>query len=396
MIPFDEALRLVAHVAKPLRRETLPLSEVAGRVLAQPVLAAIDSPRFDCSTMDGYAVRDADIPATLRVVGNSYPGAEFGAPIGPGECVRVFTGGPVPAGTDRVVIQENVTRESDVATIASPGTGERFVRAKGSDFRTGDTLLEPGALLTPGAIVAAAGADQAAVSVWARPRVAVLATGDELAEPGVARHSAAKVPDSISPGLAALAQQWGAEVIAVRRLRDDLPALEDASGDALAAADLVVVTGGASVGVKDLAKAMFAGHELELLFSKVAMRPGKPVWLGRAGGRLVMGLPGNPTSALVTARLLLAPLLAGLSGREAGHDWREMPLAGPLPACGDRETFVRARRSEGGAVPLENQDSGAQHPLARADLLLRCPPFSMEKASGETILALDLWSPQHQ
>ena len=153
-------------------------------------------------------------------------------------------------------------------------------------------------------------------------------------------------------------------------------------------ADLIVVTGGASVGEKDLAKAMFAPHGLDLIFSKVAMKPGKPVWLGRARDRLVIGLPGNPTSAMVTARLLLVPLVAGLCGRSGELQWETVALAGPLPPCGDRETFVRARRTGGGAVPILNQDSGAQRALAEADLLLRSPPHERAHREGETVQAL--------
>jgi molybdopterin molybdotransferase len=162
-----------------------------------------------------------------------------------------------------------------------------------------------------------------------------------------------------------------------------------AAGEALAQADLIVVTGGASVGEKDHAKAMFEAHGLDLIFSKVAIKPGKPVWLGCAGGRLVLGLPGNPTSAMVTARLLLAPLVAGLAGRTGALRWRPLPLGAPLPACGDRETFHRARLLGPGAVPLANQDSSAQKALAEADLLLRSRPRDPARGIGEEIEALD-------
>jgi molybdopterin molybdotransferase len=187
----------------------------------------------------------------------------------------------------------------------------------------------------------------------------------------------------------ALAEMWGGRSLASRRLADDLPAMERAAGEALEVADLIVVTGGASVGEKDFAKAMFAPHGLEPIFSKVAIKPGKPVWLGRAGGRLVLGLPGNPTSAMVTARLLLAPLVAGLAGRAGALLWRLLPLGEPLPACGDRETFHRARRLETGAIPLANQDSGAQRALAEADVLLRSRPHDPPRSAGQEIEALD-------
>ena len=387
MIPFDEAVRLVADLARPLGREAVAIGEAAGRVLAAPVAAAIDSPPADVSAMDGYAVRDADLPGSLRVIGESFAGRGFALPIGPGTCVRIFTGAPVPEGADRVVIQEVVERDGENATIPEPGTA-RHIRPKGSDFRAGDVLLEAGRRLDPRALVAAAGADQAEVEVWRRPTILVLGTGDELAPPGQARDRPGAIPESVSFGVAALAEQWGGQTIATRRLGDDLETMERAAGEALEQADLVVVTGGASVGEKDFAKAMFEPHGLDLVFSKVAIKPGKPVWLGRARGRVVLGLPGNPTSAMVTARLLLAPLVAGLAGRAEALDWQKVPLAESLPACGDRETFHRARHATRGAVPLTNQDSSAQKALAEADLLVRSRPNDPARVAGETVEVL--------
>ena len=389
MIPFDDAVRLVEGIANPLGRERVPIAEAAGRVLAAPVVAQIDSPPADSSAMDGYAVRDADLPATLRVIGDSFAGRGFEWPVAPGTCVRIFTGASVPEGADRVVIQEVVERNGDQATIAELPGKARHIRPKGSDFRSGDVLLEAGRRLDPRALVACAGADQAEVEVWRRPAVVVLGTGDELAPPGEARLRPGAIPESVSYGVTAMAEQWGARVLGSRRLADELEAMKRAAGEALEQADLVVVTGGASVGEKDFAKAMFEAHGLELVFAKVAIKPGKPVWLGRAGGRLVLGLPGNPTSALVTARLLLAPLVAGLAGRGGALDWRDVMLADPLPACGERETFHRARRGERGAVPLTNQDSSAQKALAEADLLLRSRPNDPARKAGEAVDALD-------
>jgi molybdopterin molybdotransferase len=193
----------------------------------------------------------------------------------------------------------------------------------------------------------------------------------------------------VSFGVAALAEEWGALGIGTRRLADDLRLMEQAASEALADADLVVVTGGASVGEKDFAKAMFEPHGLKLIFSKVAIKPGKPVWFGRAGRKLVMGLPGNPTSAMVTARLLLAPLVAGLCGRRDALEWRRVPLATGLPACGDRETFHRAFGSDAGTVPVANADSSAQRALAEASLLLRSRPHDPAREPGVQVEALD-------
>ena len=388
MISFDEAAAIVAQVARPAGTETVKLDEAAGRVLASDVIARIDSPRRDVSAMDGYAVRDAELPARLRVVGESFAGQTELPQVGAGECARIFTGAALPPGTDRVVIQEVVRREGEWATFEQPPGPARHVRKQGSDFRSGDRLLGAGTLLNPRALVAAAAADSGTVEVWRRPTFIVLGTGDELAEPGTARDRLAAIPESVSFGVAALGEQWGGACVGRSRLPDDPIQLEAAARDALGKADLVVVTGGASVGEKDFAKSMF-GAGLELLFSKVAIKPGKPVWLGRAGGKLVLGLPGNPTSAMVTARLFLAPLIAGTSGLEPSLRWKAAKLAAPLPACGDRETFLRARWSDDLVEPLGFQDSGAQLALAQADVLIRQCPNTPAVAAGDDVPILD-------
>lgn len=393
MIGFDEALALIEAAATPLDRETVALADAAGRVLAAPVVAALDAPASDTSAMDGYAVRDtgaAALPARLRVVGESFAGRGFDGRMGAGECVRVFTGAPMPEGADRVIIQEIVRRDGDLALFDRAPGGERFVRAMGSDFRAGDVLLEAGRRLDPRAMVAAAAADRATVEVWRRPRIVVLATGDELAEPGTAAGLPGAIPDSVSFGVAALIAQYGGEVVARRRLNDDPANLEAAAAEALDAADLVVVTGGASVGEKDYARAMFGPAGLELVFSKVAIKPGKPVWLGRARGKLVLGLPGNPTSAMVTGRLFLAPLVAGLSGEANGGfmNWRPARLGAGLGACGDRETFHRAAWRDGRAHPLTDQMSSAQKALAAAELLIRRRRGEPEAAAGDEVETL--------
>lgn len=376
MIGFDEAVELVRSVAGPLGTQTVPIGASARRVLARTVTAQVDSPRSDVSAMDGFAVRDADLdpfPATLELVGASYAGRGWEGTVEPGTCVRIFTGAPVPRGADRVVIQENVRSSGNAAIIDQKPGPARHIRERGSDFGVGDELLDAGRSLDARALVAAAGADVAQVEVYRRPRLHILSTGDELAEPGTARERPDSIPESVSFGVAALGEQWGADCIGRTRLPDELPLMEDRARAALEDADLVVVTGGASVGEKDLAKAMFESAGLELIFSKVSIKPGKPVWLGRVGDKLIMGLPGNPTSALVTARLLLVPLLAGLGGRpiESALAWRKVPLATPLVTCGERETFHRARWSNGRAEILSFQDSSAQKALAEADLLVR-------------------------
>lgn len=395
MISFDEALAIIGAAVRQVGSEVVPIDQAAGRVLAAPVIAAIDSPRADVSAMDGYAVRSEDLagfPVSLRVVGESFPGVGRHGEVGPGQCVRIVTGAPIPAGADRIVIQEQVRRESDAAVIdAAPGEST-WVRSRGADFRCGDVVLAAGRLLDPAALIAAAGADAGEVEISVRPRVTLLSTGDELADPGHARASALTIPDSVTVGIAALAAAWGAEVIARNRLPDDLAQIERAASEAVETSDIVVVTGGASVGERDFAKAGFAPLGLELLFSKVSMRPGKPAWFGRAGETLVLGLPGNPTSALVTARLLLAPLLAAMHGRPMGAalEWETARLGSPLRGCDARETFHRARLAQGVATPVAFQESHAQKALAEAQVLVRQPAGSPAMAEGATVEVLRL------
>lgn len=393
MIGFEEAVERIRSVARPLGTERIALAGAAGRVLSEPVIAAVDSPRADVSTMDGYAVRDADLvslPASLKVVGESFPGCGWTGAVQAGECARIFTGAPMPAGANRVAIQEIVRREDDFAIVATRAGPARHVRERASDFATGDALLPAGRLLDPRAMVAAAAADVDRVEVHRQPRMQVLSTGDELVEPGQAAGTTMSVPDSASLGVTILAEQYGANCIGRARLNDDLDLMGSAAKAAISQADVVVVTGGASVGEKDLAKAMFEPLGLELIFSTVSIKPGKPAWLGRAGKALIVGLPGNPTSALVTARLLLAPLLTGMRGQpiEAALKWRSAPLASPLPECGTRETFHRAHWQGGCAEILPNQDSGAQKALADAELLVRQRPNSGALAGGAIVQVL--------
>lgn len=393
MTCFDEAVELIRQFAHPLGTETIPLDAAAGRTLAAPVVAQISSPRTDVSAMDGYAVRSEDlssIPARLRIAGESFAGQGWNGKVDVGTCVRIFTGARVPPGADRVIIQEDVRRDDNVAIIGEYGT-QRHIRKRASDFALDEELLPRGRSLDPRAIVAAAGADIAHLEVYRQPRLTVLGTGDELTQPGAAREHPDLIPESVTFGVSALAEYWGAICVARRCLRDDLPSMQRAASAAVAASDVIVVTGGASVGEKDFAKAMFAQAGLELLFSKVSMKPGKPVWIGRSGDRFIVGLPGNPTSALVTARLLLAPLLCGLAGCAiaCALAWRMLPLASELGPSGPRETFHRARLKNGIAEILPFQDSSAQKALAQADILVRQAANSQRIAAGAMAQTLD-------
>lgn len=393
MIGFDEAVERAVSAAMPLGSETVPLAQAHRRVLARPVIAEISAPPCDVSAMDGYAVRDSDLakmPQTLAVTGESFAGRGFPDELASGSCIRILTGAPVPKGADRVIVQEEVEREGHVARFDRPLSPDRHIRKAGSDFRKGELIVEAGTRLTPRALVASAAADIGAVTVFRQPRVFILSTGDELVEPGTARNRAGLIPESISVGAAALVADWGGTVVGSARLPDELEAMKPAATEALAQADLVIVTGGASVGEKDFAKAMFEPG-LDLVFSKVAIKPGKPVWFGRARGALVLGLPGNPTSALVTARLFLAPVLCALTGRDPAEAlrWRKLPLAGDAGPAGERETFSRGAETDGMVHLLANQDSSAQKTLAAADLLVRRSPGHAPLRAGHPVDALD-------
>ncbi len=390
---FDEAVAALCAVAQPIGAETVPFAEAAGRRLAEALSARTDSPSRDLSSMDGYAVRESDLvvlPASLPVAGEFFAGHAGGlAPLEPGTCVRIFTGAPLPHGADRVVVQENVRRDGAFAHFERPHGEARFIRKAGSDFRAGDMLLEAGTRLHWRALTTAAAADRAELRVFRQPRVALIATGDELAAPGTAFKRNGAIPDSVSLGIAAFVQGQGGVVVRTAHLGDDPDLLAAEARQALGAADLVVMLGGASVGDRDHARSAF-GHAPDYMFAKVAIKPGKPAWLARAGDRLVLGLPGNPTSALVTARLFLGPLLVGLGGGDPAGLLRFAPAAceDAVPPAGDRETFLRGRRTTGGVSILPGEDSGNQRLLARADCLIRLRPNAAGQPPGSPVQVL--------
>jgi molybdopterin molybdotransferase len=395
MATVDEALALVtAAAASTCLIERVRLEDAGGRVLAAPIIARRCAPACDVSAMDGYAVRDADLAAdwtSLRVLGQSFAGCGYEGSLEPGTAVRAFTGAPTPQGADRVVVQEDVRRVGDRVFVPRAGAGKRHIRLAGSDFRAGDVLVEAGVVITPQRLVAVAAADLAEVEVLVRPRVLVVATGDELRSPGEGRSAPGSIPESVSFGVAELARNYGAEVTIQRRLPDDLSRLQAAANGLTEAADVVVVIGGASVGERDYSRAMFEPAGLRTLFSKVAMRPGKPVWFGQAGGAHVVGLPGNPSAALVTARLFLAPLIAGLAGRGARSalTWRRRPLADVLEATGPWECFVGARLDGGAVRPFANRDSSSQKTLADVEVLVRRGADEVAVHAGDFVETLD-------
>lgn len=391
MQSFDEVSAILRQAAVPLAAVRVPVGEGAGHVLAEDVTARLDAPRADVSAMDGYAVREADLPGPFRLVGTSAAGSAETLTLDAGEAARIFTGAPLPRHADRVLVQEIVSREGDVVRLVGDYGAERHIRERGTDFRAGEVLLRAGQAIDYRNLVLLAAADRGDVAVWRRPRVAILTTGDELSVPGTALGQPGTLPESVSPAIAALARAWGGTVIARGMARDDPAAIAALSAELLEKCDVLVLIGGASVGERDFAHAAITGGGFALLFGKAAIRPGKPIWAAANGrGQIVLGLPGNPTSAMVTARLFLAPLLTALGGGhyDAALEWFALPLAAPLPPAGPREHFARGTLGEGRAMPLTDQRSSAQATLARATLLIRQAAGSGAVPVGAEVQAL--------
>ncbi len=373
----------------PLPPESVALTEADGRVLAQPVIAHRDQPPFDASAMDGWAVRRADLSAeaSLKIVGESAAGHGHVQPLKPGEAVRIFTGAPVPAGADLVIIQEEAVREGDTVRLGPAGQPSH-VRPRGGDFHTGETLLAAGLKLDPWRLSLAAAAGQAALSVARKPRIVLLATGEELAQPGDTP-GPFQIYESGGVGLAAMIRRWGGEPHRLAATGDDLAAIADAVRDV--EADLIVTVGGASVGDHDLVKPALETLGLTLAVETINIRPGKPTWFGRLGdGRLVLGLPGNPASAFVCAELFLKSLVLAMQGADPQPRLDHMALAQPLPANGPREHWARARLTPEGVRAFPDQDSSLVTVFAQADALLRRAANGPAAAEGELVEVLRL------
>ncbi|ADK99420.1 gephyrin-like molybdotransferase Glp [Brevundimonas subvibrioides] len=369
--------------------EPVPLIEADGRWLAEPVVALRDQPPFDASAMDGWAVRTMDLGTlALRIVGESAAGRGRDTPLGPGETVRIFTGAPLPPGADRVVIQEEASRDGDHLTVPASADAPAWVRPRGADYGNGARLLEAGLRLSPWRVALAASAGRPEVLCARRPRVAILAGGDEVVEPGTPA-GPYQIHDAAGPGVALVARRAGAEVRRLALVGDTLDAIAEGLGHA--SADLIVTIGGASVGDHDLLKPAARTLGATLLVEGVAMRPGKPVWFATLpDGRLLLGLPGNPVSALVCAELFLVPLLAAMQGGRVAPAFRPMTLAEALPANGPRDHYMRAVivRDEDGLATiraLPDQDSSMVTVLAGADALLRRPPHAPALAAGDPV-----------
>jgi molybdopterin molybdotransferase len=390
MITVSEALDQLFALAKPLDTETIPLAEAAGRVLAKPVAAARNQPPFAASAMDGYALKgvEAEADAMFKVIGTSAAGDRFEGSVGPGQCVRIFTGAPVPVGADRVIIQEDVTREGDLITLGRNLSRGPHLRPAGADFTIGDEVSAP-RRLTARDLALLASMNAGTVEVYRRPDVALMATGDELVMPGEDPG-----PDQIIAsnafGLKAMFEAAGAKARILPIARDNEASLKAAFGLA-SDADLVVTIGGVSVGDFDLVAPVAAELGMEQSFYKVAMRPGKPLMAGRLNDAALVGLPGNPVSAMVCGQIFVVPMLYAMQGLGAAPAPElEAVLAEDLPENGDRVHYMRAVVEAGHIRPMSRQDSSLLSILSHANALLIRPVGDPALQAGETVRYLPL------
>jgi len=393
-LPTDDARALMLARALRTPAETVALNEALGRTLAEPIAALRDQPPFDGSAMDGWAVRASDAieGARLQAVGESAAGHGYDGVVEPGQAVRIFTGAPMVSGADAVVIQENTRRDGEAVVIVQAPSPGANIRRAGGDFRAGALLMQGGVRLDPWRLSLAAAAGRAELRVAARPRVAILSTGEEIVSPGGSPGSH-QIFNSGGPGLAALVTAWGGAPVLLTPAGDDIARIAAAVRDQ--ACDVLVTIGGASVGDHDLVKPALSRLGLELTFESLKMRPGKPTWFGVLGdGRRVLGLPGNPASALACAELFLRPLLAAMQGADPGLPLVSARLAGPLPANGPREHWMRARLSNVEGVctvaPFSDQDSSLVTVFAQADALLRRLPNAGSAEAGDVVSVLPL------
>jgi len=396
VLSVAEARARILAPLRPTGTELVGLAEGWGRVLAAPVLARLTQPPADVSAMDGYALRAVDgvVGARLRVVGEAPAGHPFAGCVGPGEAVRLFTGSVIPDGADTILLQEDATREGASVTVNEACAARRHVREAGQDFRAGMVLLEPGRRLGARDIGLAAAANHPWLTVHRRPTVAIMATGDEIAMPG----------EPISPGgivssnahaLAALVRAGGGVPVTLPVVPDDRAALV-AAIDQVMGASILVTTGGASVGDHDLVQSALAERGFKLDFWKIAMRPGKPLISGSVAGMPVLGLPGNPVSALICAALFLLPSLDVLSGQVAATPRTEWATLGAALRANDgRADHLRSTLSNGPGgelvvTPFARQDSGLLSALARADALVLRAPYAPEAPIGSPVQIIRL------
>lgn len=390
MISVDEARGLVLALARPPRPEDIAVQDALGRALLAPAVAQLTQPPFDASAMDGYALRSVDLPGPVQVIGTAAAGVPYQGETPPGTAIRIFTGAPVPAGYDRVVMQEIVTRDSDRITVADVGENLN-IRLQGNDFSKGAAFC-PARALRASDLGLIAAMNVAQLTVARRPRVAVLAGGDELVTPGT-MPAAGQIISSNDIAIAALARDVGAEATILPLARDTENSLR-ARFAAAEGADLIVTIGGASVGDHDLIAKVSADLGMARSFYKLAMRPGKPLMAGRMGDAAMLGLPGNPVSAIVCAKLFMQPLLRAMQGLPPGPDLGWAVLARDLPPEGDRQHYHRACLIHGaglpGIDPFTDQDSARLWLLAEADALMIRPAGDPARKAGEQVSFLSL------
>ncbi|MEZ5764799.1 MAG: molybdopterin molybdotransferase MoeA [Xanthobacteraceae bacterium] len=398
LMPLAKAIEAVLDGAQGLSEEPVALDDAAGRVLARDVAATRTQPPDDMSAMDGYAARAADATpgARLRVIGEGAAGKPFGQSLQAGEAVRIFTGGVIPAGADAVVIQEDTTRDGDRVVVNEAASLGKNIRRAGIDFREGETLLKRAHRLRDRDLALAAAMNHATLPVHRRPSVALLATGDELVMPGSVP-GPGQIVYSNGYMLRALARHEGARTHDLGIARDTM---EDTRAKVRSAidsgVDILVTTGGASVGDHDLVQEALVAEGVEMSFWKIAMRPGKPMMHGRRGGLRVLGLPGNPVSSYVCAILFLVPLIRALSGRtDIAHLFETATLGRDVPENDQREDYLRAAlsRDAGGALiatPVSHQDSSMLANLSRADALIVRPPHAPAAKAGKLCQVLRL------
>ncbi|MDO3442038.1 gephyrin-like molybdotransferase Glp [Agrobacterium sp. V1] len=392
LLPVDDATRRLLEAAVPVTdSETLPLAECDGRVLLADLAARLTQPPFDASAMDGYALRSVDaseIGSVLTVIGQAAAGHAFTGTLGEGEAVRIFTGAPVPEGADTILIQEDaeVLEGGKIRTTFEVTSG-RHIRPRGQDFAQGETVLQAGRELGFTDLTLAAAMNHATLPVYRRPRIAILATGDELLPPG-STPNPAQIIASNTFGVAALARQAGADILDLGIIADDDTLIRAAIGKAVAArVDVLVTLGGASVGDHDLVQAALKAEGMQLDFWRITMRPGKPLMVGAIGAMQVLGLPGNPVASLVCSLLFLEPLIRRIARRAPVQRTATVRTAAPLKANDHRQDYLRARlrfddSGESVAEAYAKQDSSMMNILAHSDVLIIRPPHAPEASAG--------------
>jgi molybdopterin molybdotransferase len=391
LLPVADAQARLFAIAPRVASERVPIAAAAGRWTAEPVVALRAQPGADLSSMDGYAIRFDDLPGPWRVIGESAAGRAFGGAIERGEAVRIFTGAAMPAGADSVLVQEEAERDGDTLALAGEGPPRRgmSVRRKGLDFDRGAVLIGAGTRLTPAVIALAATGGHGTLSINRRLRVAVMATGDELIAPGTASDDPLALPEGNSAMLAAMLADLPVDVTIAGIIPDRLDALVAAFSGANA--DIIVTTGGASVGDHDLVRPALEAAGGTVDFWRIAIRPGKPMLAGRLGDAIMLGLPGNPVSAFVTATLFLRPLIAAMAGAaDPLPRTLRAELAEPLPANDHRQDYLRATIVDGRVSAAITQDSSMLATLARATCLIVRPPHVPPAAIGDIVDILPL------